>query len=99
MTLAEFNDKIAQLRIVQIEAEGSQLKELNTLLEGLETKRIEFLAIPSINIETTLTEGDIAVFNYVSKTFKNSKVEIELANTLIENAIVLGKKLLDECKP
>ncbi|PHS52365.1 MAG: hypothetical protein COB01_07545 [Lutibacter sp.] len=96
MNLSEFDKKIAQLKTVQIAAEGMQFIELTMLLENLETKRIEFLNTPLLNIESTLTVGEIAVFDYVAVTLKNSTVKIDQSNILINNVIVLGNKLLSE---
>ncbi|PHS52348.1 MAG: hypothetical protein COB01_07445 [Lutibacter sp.] len=94
MTLAEFDQKIIQLKIVQTNAEAMQLAELTNVIETLETLRVELVTRPLNNIEHILTEGDIATFDAIATAFENGTVEINQANALIDNVIEVGKKLL-----
>ena len=94
MTLAEFDHKIAQLKIVQGKAEAMQLAEITDLIDQLETQRVTLVTSHLSNIENVMTDEDIADFDAIATAFENGTAEINQVNTLIDSAISMGKKLL-----
>tara|TARA_R110001606_G_scaffold397481_1_gene574009 strand:+ start:1072 stop:1359 length:288 start_codon:yes stop_codon:yes gene_type:complete len=94
MTLAEFDEKIAQLEIIQASAVAMQLSDITELIDDLSLKRVELITSPLINMEQQLTSDDIEDFNSIAEAFDNGTAEIEEVNNLIDKAITIGRKLL-----
>ena len=94
MTLAEFDEKIAQLEIIQASTVAMQLSDITELIDDLSLKRVELITSPLINMEQQLTSDDIEDFNSIAEAFDNGTAEIEEVNNLIDKAITIGRKLL-----
>ena len=94
MTLAELYTKIEQLKIIKTNAVGVQLIDLATLIDELNTKYVALETQDLIIIENIITAEDIVDFDAIATAFEDGTTKIEEVNRLIDNAIVIGRKLL-----
>lgn len=94
MTLAEFDEKIAELELVLNKANGLKKAELRDIIEDLETKRVSFLTKSINDTDFGFTQADIKELQVIAQKFQDGTEGIEESNELIDNAIRLGKKLL-----
>ncbi|HEY9083491.1 MAG TPA: hypothetical protein VIN73_09155 [Vicingaceae bacterium] len=95
MTLADFDEKIDELKLVRSKANGLKKAELTNLIDNLETKRVSILVAPINNADFGFTQDDIDELKVIAQQFQVATDEIEEANELIDNAISLGTKLFD----
>lgn len=94
MTLAEYDQKIAELKQVQAKANGLKLAEITAVIDDLETSRLESITSIITSADFGFSAADIAELSNIAQTFESASNEINDANELIDNAISLGKKLL-----
>mgnify|MGYP003635999222 CR=1 FL=1 len=94
MTLADYDKKIEELKVVRAKAKGLQKAELTVLIDDLETKRVSFLTQPINEADFGFSQGNIAELKEIAQKFETATEEIEEANELIDRAINLGKKLV-----
>jgi len=95
MTLADFDKKIDELKLVRTKAHGLRKAELTNIIDNLETKRVNILVAPINNADFGFTQDDIDELKVIAQQFQVATDEIEEANELIDNAISLGTKLFN----
>jgi hypothetical protein len=94
MTLAEYDQKIIDLKKVQAKASGLKLAEITAVIDDLETARLESITSIISSANFGFSDEDISELRNIAQAFESASNEIDEANELIDNAISLGKKLL-----
>jgi hypothetical protein len=94
MTLDEFKEKIAQLEFVKNKATGLKAMELMDVISDLTVKVAEH----ETSFLTALEEGVSAQYfeelESITNTFKTETEALANRNELIDNTILIGKKII-----
>ncbi|AFU70371.1 hypothetical protein P700755_003794 [Psychroflexus torquis ATCC 700755] len=94
MTLQYYDKKISELKIVKTKATAMRRSDCAQLIDDLETKRVLFIANMVGDIGHGLSQNDLDELTQIAEAFSNASGELQNQNSLIDNAIRIGSKLL-----
>jgi hypothetical protein len=95
MTVTEYDEKIANLKIIRDEATGMEKADLTAIISDLNTARLAHLLEDLTDLVAPFSADDVAELTEIANVFENATEEIENANELIDNAISLGGKIVE----
>jgi len=94
MTIQDYDEKIAELKVVLTKATAMRRSDCAALIDDLETKRTLFIANIVGSIDGGVSQNDLDELTQIAEAFKNAEGELQDQNNLIDNALRIGAKVI-----